>query len=365
MKFVNCKLNEIDKYIGKNGIVFFGCGSWLKSVEYTELMNLRDKFLYVIDNNPKGKVQLEDIELNVYYPEKIGDEKECDIIITSPVYMYDMYRQLVDMGLPDSVRCMSFPFMVLDASNEVDKELLAKVVNTNGTQQIPKIIHSFWFSGDKKTEVYQKCIDSWYKVLPDYKIIEWNMENYNWHKNPFVEKAIELQAWAFAADYARLDVLNEFGGIYMDMDVEVFKRFDGLLENEAVLSFSNHIQIDLAFIASKPNNHIIKELLELYNDIDIPNERSGFTKFFQPAYIRKCLVDKGIKMDGSLQKIDGATIFPNYFFMPQDFILFREFQKTKDTYCVHYDNFGWSLGDNKREKKIRDNNKLWKLVSEK
>ena len=49
--------------------------------------------------------------------------------------------------------------------------------------------------------------------------------------------------------------------------------------------------------------------------------------------------------------------------MPQDFILFRDYDKTQHTYCVHYDNFGWSFSkDNKRNKKIHDNNLLWKLV---
>lgn len=203
MRFINCGLNEIDKCLGKNRIVFFGCGSWLRSVEYTELMNLRDGFLYVIDNNPKGNVQLEDIDLEVYLPEKIKEERECDIILTSPVYMYDMYRQLMDMELPDSVRCMSFPFMVMDTPDDADERLLAEVINADCIQQIPKIIHSFWFSGDKKPRPYQKCIDSWYKVLPDYKIIEWNTENYDWHKHPFVEKAIELNAWAFAVSNKR------------------------------------------------------------------------------------------------------------------------------------------------------------------
>ena len=71
-------------------------------------------------------------------------------------------------------------------------------------------------------------------------------------------------------------------------------------------------------------------------------------------------------MDGSLQIIDGATIFPSDFFMPQEHILFKPFVKTEHTYCNHLDNFGWSFGkENKREKKIKDNNKLWSKLKDK
>ena len=366
MRLLNCKLTELSKYFGKNKIVFFGCGSWLNSINYTEFMSLKHKFAYVIDNKQYGDVRLGDVELPVHLPSKLQEEQNCDVILTSPVYMYDMYQQLERMGLGDGIHCYSFPFMQLDTPNDIDKELLKEVISDRICAKIPKTVHCFWFSGGQKGNEYKKCIDSWKKVLTDYEIIEWNMYNYDWHKHPFVEKAIECQAWAFATDYARLDVLKEYGGIYMDMDVEVFKKFDNLLSNQAILSFSNHIQVDLAFMAAAKENPIIERLLQLYDYIDIPDNRNEFSKFFQPSFIRDELVRCGIKMNGSLQKLRDVTVFPNVFFMPQDYILFREYKKTDNTYCVHYDNFGWSFGtDNKREKKIRDNNLLWSMLEEK
>ncbi|MFQ7259039.1 glycosyltransferase family 32 protein [Intestinibacter bartlettii] len=363
MKVINCNLEEVHKVIGKNKIVLFGCGSWLGLINHTPIMKYQSKFAYIIDNNPGGTVSIGSSDLAVYSPDKIKGESKCDIIITSPVYMYDMYMQLNQMDLSNEIRCFFFPFMVLETSGNEDGVLLKEVINAHSERKIPKIIHSFWFSGEPKADSYQRCIDSWIKMLPDYEIIEWNMDNYDWHKHPFVKKAVELKAWAFASDYARLDVLNEIGGIYMDADVEVFRKFDDLLGNNAILSFSNCIQIDLAFMASKKNNSLIKNLLDIYNNIEIPYDRKLFTKYFQPALIRETLVENGIRMDGSLQRTKDVTVFPNKFFMPQDFILFRDYDKTQHTYCVHYDNFGWSFSkDNKRNKKIHDNNLLWKLV---
>lgn len=42
-------------------------------VNYTELMTLQNQFAYIIDNNPVGKVQLGNIILDVYTPEKLRD----------------------------------------------------------------------------------------------------------------------------------------------------------------------------------------------------------------------------------------------------------------------------------------------------
>lgn len=360
MRFCNCGLDKISDEIEDKKIIFFGGGSWLNIVNYSELMRLVDRFAYVIDNNPnKKEVKLGNITLPVYLPSKIQEENKCVIILCSPIYMFDMYQQLKNMNLSDEVLCYALPFMQMVMPNEIDNDLLKRVVSDLAEPQIPKTIHSFWFSGDEKPEEYRKCIDTWKKVLPDYKIIEWNKDNYNWHKHPFVERAIELEAWAFASDYARLDVLNEFGGIYLDADVEVFKKFDNLLGNDAILSFSNHSLIDLAIIGSKRDNVLLKQLLELYDNVTLPLKREEFSKFFQPSFIRDKLAEAGIEMNGSLQQIENATVFPSEFFMPLDYVLFADYERTENTYSVHYDNLGWNC-TNGREKKIRDNNLLWK-----
>ena len=365
MKLLNCTLYEAEKCFGQKKIIFFGRGSWLGMVDYTNLMKFRKQFAYIIDNNCGGQEQLGDAVLDVYKPEKLKSEYECIVILVSPVYMYEMYCQLEHMQLSDEIECYAFPFMQMVTSNKTDDILLNKVINREKKAKIPKIIHGFWFSGDKKPEAYQKCVDTWKRNLPEYEIIEWNMDNYDWHKHPFVERAIELKAWAFASDFARLDVLYNYGGIYLDMDVEVFKSFDDLLGNDALFSFGNNVLIDLAVVGSKKHNQIIRHLLEKYDSIPLPQERKDYVGLFQPALVRPILAAQGVRMDGSLQIIDGATIFPTEFFMPKDVVLYRDYERTEHTYCVHYDNFGWSFdANNKNEKKRHDNNLLWSMIEE-
>lgn len=356
-------MTEVEKEIVSEKIVFFGCGSWLEIVNHTELMTLESRFYYVVDNNKRGCVKVGRTSLEVLDPQILKKEKDCTIIITSSVYMYEIYLQLVSMELSDSIQCFAFPFMELITKNETSIELLNKVKNKKLTPKIPPIIHSFWFSGDEKPYSYAKCISTWGDALNGYDIREWNMDNYDWKKHPFMKRAIELKAWAFASDYARLDVLYNIGGIYMDMDIEVFRNFDDLLGNDAILSFLNHTTIDLAFVGAKKKNPLIKQLLDLYDQLELPNSKEEFSKYYQPVVIRNKLVENGIVMDGSLQQIKNATVFPKQFFMPMDTTLFKPYTIDENTYCVHYDNFGWSFSkDNKREKKIRDNNRLWDLL---
>lgn len=361
MKFYNKNIHEMVESVKGKKIVFFGSGSWMQMINHTELMSLKNHFAYVIDNHPMDTIKLGEQELNVYRPEILEKEKECVVILTSPVYMYEMYCQLLDMKLSDDFVCYAFPFVQMIS----DEKNVKLDLRENGSQQIPKIIHSFWFSGDEKPYAYQKCIDTWYDKLSDYKIMEWNMKNYDGGKHWFVQSALEKEAWAYASDYARLDVLNEFGGIYLDMDVEVFRTFDDLLCNKAILSFGNNVCINLAVMGAQKNHSLIKKLLGLYDTVEPPKERKDFIKLFQPMLVRNTLAEYGIKMNGTTQCVNDVTVFSKEYFMPMDAILYRDFEKTEHTYCVHYDNFGWSFSkDNKKEKKRRDNNLLWNCIIE-
>ncbi len=364
MKLVNCSPRDFIKNYRDYRIIFFGAGSWLTTVNYTDLMELEPNFTYVVDNNPWGEVTLGNRSLKVFLPSKLAEESKCVVLITSPVYGYEMYTQLVNMDLPDDVICVSLPFLSIfnDTQKSNSDDFIEKAKKENKTK-IPKVIHSFWFSGDEKPDSYKKCVDTWYETLTDYEIKEWNQDNYDCNKNPFLKKAIECRAWAFASDYARLDVLQEHGGIYLDMDVEVFMPFDDLLGNEALLSFSNNFQIDLAVLGSMKNNPLIVQLLHLYENVQIPNTREEFVRFFQPTFVKPTLAQWGIRMNGESQIVKNATVFSHEFFMPQEYVLFFPYEKTTNTYCNHLDNFGWSFsGENKREKKIRENRLLWDEV---
>lgn len=94
---------------------------------------------------------------------------------------------------------------------------------------IPKVLHLCWISGDAYPEKIQKCVDSWKRVLPDYEIMVWDKARVESLGSRYVNEAVENRKYAFAADFIRFYALYTYGGIYLDSDVEVLKRFDDLL----------------------------------------------------------------------------------------------------------------------------------------
>lgn len=97
---------------------------------------------------------------------------------------------------------------------------------------IPKIIHYCWFGNNELPEVEKKCLKSWKDKLPDYKILFWNEENSNLFECEYVQQAYDNKKYAFVSDYIRIKALYEYGGIYLDTDVEVLKSFNSLLDQK-------------------------------------------------------------------------------------------------------------------------------------
>ena len=100
---------------------------------------------------------------------------------------------------------------------------------------IPKIIHYCWFGGKELPNLAEKCIASWKKQLPDYKIICWSEENFDIDNSvPYLKEAYSKKKFAFVSDYVRLYALYNYGGIYLDTDVEVIRDFSPLLNDKSI-----------------------------------------------------------------------------------------------------------------------------------
>src|SRR5690606_40794226 len=95
---------------------------------------------------------------------------------------------------------------------------------------IPKKIHFCWLSGDEYPDLIKKCVNTWKEKLPDYEFILWDTNRFDLDSNIWVKQAFETKKYAFAADYIRLYAVYNYGGIYLDTDVEVIKSFEDLLD---------------------------------------------------------------------------------------------------------------------------------------
>ena len=102
---------------------------------------------------------------------------------------------------------------------------------------IPKIIHYCWLSNDPIPSNIQHYMDSWKKYLPDYEFIHWNFDKFDKSSSRWVSEAFDNKKYAFAADYIRLYALYHYGGIYLDMDVEVLKSFNPFLSLQTMMGW--------------------------------------------------------------------------------------------------------------------------------
>lgn len=141
---------------------------------------------------------------------------------------------------------------------------------------IPKKINYIWLGGKKKKNLTNICINSWREILNDYEIIEWNEDNLNLNQlcaeNQFLAECRKRKLWAFMADYLRLYILYNFGGIYFDVDVQVLKPFDDFLDNKVFFGYEYFTQdeidgrkIGTGIIGCEPGNETIKRCLEFYD----------------------------------------------------------------------------------------------------
>lgn len=94
-----------------------------------------------------------------------------------------------------------------------------------------KTIHRIFFGFGGEKDLYLPYLELWKKALPDYEIKLWNAENLPLDLNPWTRKMTQLQDGVFLSDFFRWWVCKEFGGIYLDADIEIFdgKKFDTLI----------------------------------------------------------------------------------------------------------------------------------------
>ena len=152
---------------------------------------------------------------------------------------------------------------------------------------IPKVIHYCWFGGNPKSEVIEKCIASWKKLCPNYEIIEWNESNWDINRYTYAKEAYEAKKWAFVSDVARLDILLNHGGIYLDTDVEILVNdpFENYLGYQSVLCFENARGINTGmFFAAESGHEMCKKFLEPYTQIHYSKETILVnTKMIEPV----------------------------------------------------------------------------------
>ena len=214
---------------------------------------------------------------------------------------------------------------------------------------IPKIIHYCWFGNNPLPDDAKVCIASWKKYCPDYEIIEWNENNFDLEQNQYVKEAYEEKKWAFITDYVRLYVLYNYGGIYMDTDVEVLKNLDVFLHNKGFSGFEDYDRVPTGIMASEKNNNFIGNQLKYYNNKHFVVDGKHDMKTNVETITEYCL-EHGLILNNTKQQIDDFVFYPKDYFCPKNCQTLK-ITITENTYTIHHFAGSWTT-KNTRIKKI-------------
>lgn len=218
---------------------------------------------------------------------------------------------------------------------------------------IPKIIHYCWFGRGQKPLLAEKCIESWKKHCPDYKIMEWNEDNFDISSNQYVAEAYKSKKWAFVTDYVRLWALYNYGGVYMDTDVEVLKSLDPYLKHQAFSGFENATQIPTGIMSCEKGFDLFKEQLEYYDTAHFILPDGSLNLTTNVVTITNQMKKHGFKPNNQYQVLNGYAFYPNNVFCP---FLERLGDKEymKDTVTIHHFAGSW-----KSQAAIKRENSWW------
>lgn len=205
---------------------------------------------------------------------------------------------------------------------------------------IPKIVHYCWLSNDPIPEKLKTCMESWKKKLPDYEFILWDSNKFNINSSLWVKQAFENKKYAFAADYIRLYAIYNYGGIYMDMDIEVLKSFNDLMNESYFLGYELEEEgIEAGIFAAAQGSMWLKDCLDYYSNRQFLDSEGHYDMNPLPQIMYNCLRKKHKLICRTSTRITSSMPYIEIF--PRDYFTAKSFQTgiitvTSNTYTIHH-----------------------------
>lgn len=243
---------------------------------------------------------------------------------------------------------------------------------------IPRIIHYCWIGGNPLPELAEKCIASWLQYMPDWEYMRWDESNFDIAKAPlYVQQAYEARKFAFVSDYVRLWALEQYGGLYMDVDFMVFRPFDDLMDKYPAFAGyegSKRQPVMQGVIASEPHGAWVRDMLSTYKTRSFIKPDGSLDLTPNTAYFTDRLESQGFVADGvekdvwvknervseleikdkqisnvksQISNLEEPMfflhVFPVHYFCPV--LTTGEDVRTPETYCEHMGEGSWAVNN--------------------
>lgn len=340
IKIRNCNIVQFVKIIQKKGFYCFGQGIQAKNFfEKYQSLDLERCLNGFVDNNPNKMgmtVNVNGMQKKIYSFEQFLAVRDTEsIVLTTSMYYHSMIEQMDKEPRLDGLECY------IDTLVEENYEPQHYICEKTGTAIIPKTIHYCWFGGAPVPPDFLEYMKSWKKYCPDYEIVRWDETNYDITRSAYMKQAYDAKKWAFVSDYARLDIIYEYGGIYLDTDVELVKNLDDLLENELYCGFeqNHYINFGLGYGAVK-GHPILQGLLSRYQGMQFMNQDGSYNLKSCAVYQLQEMMKFGFAVRNTYQNRNHVSVYPSECFAPINLRGTKSFI-TPNTYSIHHYSSTW------------------------
>lgn len=352
-------VSELTNQIDRN-IYCFGAGRAFSNF-VTEFAQFKlEKHIKAIADNHSYQLGISTKVINdvsipiISLAQLVDDIKEQDCILITTAAYEEIIEQLEKIERLHSVKYYIYYFLRI-AQYDCDRRnvKMPSTLSIYREMQIPKTIHYCWFGKKEIPDQYRKWMESWKQYCPDYEIIGWSEDNYDVHKSRYIGQAYDKGKWAFVSDYARIDIINEYGGVYLDTDVELVKNIDELLKNDAFCGFETHqyVNYGLGFGAIK-HNLILQEIKEYYDNTSFVLEDGTLNQINCPIIQTDVMKKHGLKCNGEFQIVDGMTVYPSQVLCGMSPYSFHIECDPVYTYAIHHFAASWFEDKEKRDSLI-------------
>lgn len=352
MRIRCCSFEELGQTIKQQNkkIIIWGTGvvGRIIAPEVLEGLGLLSNIDCFVDNDRlkwKSSISVKNSEIRIMSPDCLEAKAEDAALLLGISRFTEVLRQAEAILGGKEMDCYILPMLL--AHNYCMKKSEGCAIYTK-EPLIPKKLHYMWLGKKPIPAPIQKCIDSWKVFCPDYEIIEWNEDNYDIGKNPYMKEAYEAKAYGFVPDYARLDILYREGGIYLDTDVELVRNFDPLLNQDCFCCLEKWQDISFGGCSgSIPGHPTIKRFLDAREDLRFINSDGTHNRNTCGFYDTQTALGLGYKVNGKTQNVAGMNVFAFDYFLPYDYMT-GQLVQTENTFSIHWYNGGWMTEEMKK-----------------
>lgn len=333
-------------------LFLFGAGT--RASYLYDGLNLCSKVTAIVDNDKMRqgkKITLSGEEILVISLDELVSramnlgKENVRVLITTLIHPIDIIKGMNAVEELNGLKCYLGNLL----SDHYEKQEFSF---STGEPLIPKKIHYCWFGGTKIPEHLQTYMRSWQEKCPDYEIIRWDESNYDITKNQYMYGAYQSKKWGFVPDYARLDIIYQEGGVYLDTDIELVSSLDVLLNNSFFAGAGDNFVINMGggFGAEK-GNPLIKDLRDYYNDKSFFNGDGSLNLSPCAVYQSPVLEKYGFRVRNQYQIIDNMVVYPSEVLSPKG-ISGMANNFTDHTVSIHHLEASWC--DEKSKKALLD-----------